>query len=156
MAQKVEIDIPGIGKILAENAASEHTLEEILKVMQGIQKQLKSSQGKQPPGKQPPPGKAAGGAAAGGAPGASAAATKAQQQQTQQTAKSSKGLYTLGVATGIAARGFDMMTTRAGEVTGSFLGLAGSATNLIDQFAGVGNSLSAAARTMQNIPVVGV
>jgi hypothetical protein len=40
MAQKVEIDIPGIGKILAENAASEHTLEELLKVMQGIQKQL--------------------------------------------------------------------------------------------------------------------
>ena len=155
MAQKVEIDIPGIGKILAENAASEHTLEELLKVMQGIQKQLKSSQGKQPPGKTPPPGKAAGGAAAGAAPGASAAATKAQQQQTQQTGKSSKGLYTLGVATGVAARGFDMMTTKAGEVTGSFLGLAGSATNLINQFAGVGNSLSAAAQTMNAIPVVG-
>ena len=56
MAQKVEIDIPGIGKILAENAASEHTLEELLKVMQGIQKQLKSSQG--PNNKAPPPGKA--------------------------------------------------------------------------------------------------
>ena len=155
MAQKVEIDIPGIGKILAENAASEHTLEEILKLMQGIQKQLKSSQGKQPPGKTPPPGKAAGGAAAGGAPGASAAGNKAQQQQTQQTGKSSKGLYTLGVATGIAARGFDLMTTKAGEVTGGFLGLAGSATNLINQFAGVGNSLSAAAQTMHAIPVVG-
>ena len=154
MAQKVEIDIPGIGKILAENAASEHTLEEILKVMQGIQKQLKSSQGKQPPGKQPPPGKAPGGAP-GGAPGASPAANKAQQQQTQQTGKSSKGLYTLGVATGIAARGFDLMTTKAGEVTGGFLGLAGSATNLINQFAGVGNSLSAAAQTMHAIPVVG-
>jgi uncharacterized membrane protein YgcG len=152
MAQKVEIDIPGIGKILAENAASEHTLEELLKVMQGIQKQLKSAQGKQPPGKAP--GKTPGGAP-GGAPGASAASNKAQQQQTQQTGKSSKGLYTLGVATGVAARGFDIMTTRAGEVTGSFLGLAGSATNLINRFAGVGNSLSAAAETMNAIPVVG-
>jgi uncharacterized membrane protein YgcG len=47
------------------------------------------------------------------------------------------------------------MTTRAGEVTGSFLGLAGSATNLINRFAGVGNSLSAAAETMNAIPVVG-
>ena len=155
MAQKVEIDIPGIGKILAENAASEHTLEELLKVMQGIQKQLKSAQGKQPPGKTPPPGKAPGGAAAGGAPGASAAANKAQQQQIQQTGKSSKGLYTLGVATGVAARGFDLVSTKAGEVTGSFLGLAGSATNLINQFAGVGNSLTAAASSLSAIPVVG-
>ena len=161
MAQKVEIDIPGIGKILAENAASEHTLEELLKVMQGIQKQLKSSQGKQPPGqgavggaKQAGGGAGAGGAGAGGARQAQLM-TNAFAKMAQQTGKSSKGLYTLGVATGIAARGFDMMTTRAGEVTGSFLGLAGSATNLINQFAGVGNSLSAAAQTMNAIPVVG-
>ena len=35
MAQKVTIDIPGIGKVDADNAASEYTLNEILKILQG-------------------------------------------------------------------------------------------------------------------------
>jgi chemotaxis protein histidine kinase CheA len=152
MAQKVEIDIPGIGKILAENAASEHTLEELLKVMRSSQKRLDEIK-KGLLGKTPPSGKAPGGASA-GAPGASAA-NKAQQQNTQQAGKNSQSLYKLGVATGVTARGFTNVTTKAGEVAGSFLGLANSATNLINQFAGVGNSLSAAANSFSAIPVVG-
>ena len=58
MAQKVEIDIPGVGRVTADNAASEHTLNELLKVMQGIQKQFKSGTG---------PGGSAGVGAVGGA-----------------------------------------------------------------------------------------
>jgi hypothetical protein len=38
MAEKVEIDIPGIGLIEAKNAATEATLLEILKVLEGTQK----------------------------------------------------------------------------------------------------------------------
>jgi len=38
MATPVSIDIPGIGLIEAKNAATEETLREILKVMQGVQK----------------------------------------------------------------------------------------------------------------------
>jgi uncharacterized membrane protein YgcG len=152
MAQKVEIDIPGIGRVTADNAASEHTLNELLKVMQGIQKQFKSGTG---------PGGSAGQGAVGGAkqPGGASAGNpgtnKAQQQQTQQTGKSSQALTKLGVATGVAAKGFDKITTGAGVVAGSFLGLANGATNLINQFANMGNSLTSAAQTFNAIPVVG-
>ena len=150
MAQKVEIDIPGVGKVTADNAASEHTLNELLKVMQGIQKQFKSGIG---------PGGSAGQGAVGGAKqvggGAAAAQNKAQQQNTQQSGKNSQSLYKLGVATGVAARGFDKLATGTGVVAGSFLGLANSATNLINQFANVGNSLTSAAQTFNAIPVVG-
>jgi hypothetical protein len=147
MAQKVEIDIPGVGKILAENAASEHTLNELLKVMQGIQKVMKAGSG---PGSSNKPAKPA--------PAASnpfTAGIKGQQQNTQQVGKNSQALYKLGVATGVAARGFDIVSTKAGMVTGSFLNLANGATNLINQFANVGNSLTSAAQTFNAIPVVG-
>jgi hypothetical protein len=153
MAQKVEIDIPGIGKILAENAASEHTLEELLKVMQGIQKQLKSTQGSN--NKPPPPGKAPPGGAPGGAPGVSPGTNKAQQQQTQQIGKSSKGLTALGIAAGAGARGFTKITTGAGLVAGSFLNLTQSAFSAASQLASMGNSLTAAASSFNMIPVVG-
>ena len=149
MAQKVEIDIPGVGRVIADNAASEHTLNELLKVMQGIQKQFKSGIG---------PGGSAGQGAVGGAKqtgGGAAAQNKAQQQNTQQSGKNSQALYKLGVATGVAARGFNKITTGAGVVAGSFLGLANGATNLINQFANVGNSLTSAAQTFNAIPVVG-
>ena len=147
MAQKVEIDIPGVGRVTADNAASEHTLNELLKVMQGIQKQFKSGTG---------PGGSAGAGAVGGSPKAAPAAqNKAQQQQTQQTGKSSQAFTKLGIATGVAAKGFDKLSTGTGIVTGSFLGLAGSATALINQFANMGNSLTSAAQTMNAIPVVG-
>jgi hypothetical protein len=38
MAEKVEIDIPGVGLIEAKNAATEATLLEILEVLKGTQK----------------------------------------------------------------------------------------------------------------------
>ena len=45
MAQGVMIDIPGIGNVEAKNAATEATLREILKAMQGVQKNTASSGG---------------------------------------------------------------------------------------------------------------
>ena len=145
MAQKVEIDIPGVGKILAENAASEHTLNELLKVMQGIQKVMRAGSG---PGNKPAKPATA-------ASNPFTAGLKGQQQNTQQVGKNSQALYKLGVATGVAARGFDIVSNKAGMVTGSFLNLANGATNLINQFANVGNSLTSAAQTFNAIPVVG-
>ncbi len=41
----VTIDIPGIGNVEAKNAASEQTLKEILKVMQGVQRNTKDKPG---------------------------------------------------------------------------------------------------------------
>ena len=149
MAEKVEIEIPGVGKVTAENAASEHTLNELLKIMQGIQKQFKSGTG---------PGGSAGQGAVGGAKPAGnpfAAGIKGQAQYNQQQQKGSQALYKLGVATGVAARGFDKVSTGAGVVVGGFLKIANGATNLINQFANVGNSLTSAAQTFNAIPVVG-
>jgi hypothetical protein len=152
MAQKVEIDIPGVGRVTADNAASEHTLNELLKVMQGIQKQFKSGIG---PGGSAGQGAVGGAKQAGGGGGGAAAQNKNQQQNTQQTGKNSQALYKLGVATGAASRGFDIVSNKAGVVAGSFLNLANGATNLINQFANVGNSLTSAAQTFNAIPVVG-
>jgi hypothetical protein len=150
MAQKVEIEIPGIGRVTADNAASEHTINELLKVMQGIQKQLKSGTG---------PGGSAGQGAVGGsskpAGNPFAAGTKGQAQYNQQQQKGSQALYKLGVATGVAAQGFNVLSNKAGVVTGSFIGLASGATALINQFANVGNSLTSAAQVFNSIPIVG-
>ena len=41
----VFIDIPGVGNVEAKNAATEATLKEILKVMQGVQRNTKGKGG---------------------------------------------------------------------------------------------------------------
>ena len=108
MAEKVEIDIPGIGIIEAKNAASEATLQEILKVMQGVQKNTntKTSAGGG--------GGGAGGAAAGLGAGLGAAAGAAGALSNM--------LKLAGAATGGLIKGLNI----AGKAAGTSMGLAGA------------------------------
>ena len=75
MVQKVEIDIPGIGKIEAKNAASEKTLQDILKALQG---RAANANGGAQPGSGGGAAAARGGAAAGGGAAAPAAEEKTE------------------------------------------------------------------------------
>ncbi len=134
MAEKVEIEIPGIGKIEAKNAASEATLVEILKVLQstkkntdGLKKELKDSQ------------KDNGGGGGAGAGGAGAAKTLGAVGGAAKTA--GKLLYGLGAA--------------VGATTSIFNGLTKGTAGIIGEFSKLGDSVSSAAQTFEKIPLVG-
>ncbi len=122
----VFIDIPGIGNIEAKNAASEATLQAILKALGGRP--------------------AAGGGGAGGA-GASIAGAGGGA-----AAKAAGGVA--GTAMKLA-KAFGGLVGVAGQVAGAFVALAEKSIDVIRQIANVGDSLTAAAGVFQNIPVVG-
>ncbi len=124
----VFIDIPGIGNVEAKNAATEATLREILKALQG--------------------GARGGGGGAGGGSLASALAGGGGGGG----GKAAGGLA--GVASKLA-KGFLGVAAVAGQVAGAFIRLSESAISVIRQIAGVGDSLTAAAGVFSNIPVVG-
>ncbi len=164
MAEKVEIDIPGIGLIEAKNAATETTLLEILDVLKGTQKDnnknakdQKNNAGKGAP---PPPGGGGGGL----------------EQFNLQAKGASKGLNLLtnagkvaGVGMNVLGRGAGMAAGGIGKMAGGAVAAAGAAftlgkvamsaaegmTNLIQEMANVGDSTVAAAATMNRIPIVG-
>lgn len=131
----VFIDIPGIGNIEAKNAATEATLKEILKVLKGAQHG------------------GGGGAGGGGTSAAGAAgAAGALQRGGNLLGKTFSALNkVVGGATGA------MTKTAVGGVivAKKFVELGEKSTQLVDDFANVGDSLTAAAATMKNIPIVG-
>jgi predicted chitinase len=163
MAEKVEIDIPGIGLIEAKNAATEATLLEILKVLEGTQKDNAKN------------AKAASkGAGGGSGPSKADAANMAAFNKEQQAAGKSfsilgaaaKGagmaMNAVGKTAGIAVGGFNQMAKGAGMAAGATFTLGQKAlsagesmTSLIDQLANVGDSTVSAARALNNIPIVG-
>ena len=163
MAEKVEIDIPGIGLIEAKNAATEATLLEILKVMQGTQKAIQQ-QGKD---------KGKGGSSAGGAGKADAANMAAFNKEQQSAGKSfsilgaaARGVglafNTVGKTAGIAVGGFNRMAGGAAMAAGATvtfgqkaLAAGESMTDLIERLANVGDSTTAAANALRVIPGVG-
>ena len=133
MAEKVEIEIPGIGKIEAKNAASEATLVEILKVLQntkkntdGLKKELKDSQK---------------GGGDSGAAGAGAAAAKGLGAMGGAAKTAGKLLFGLGAA--------------VGATTSIFNGLTKGTAGIIGEFGRLGDNVSAAAATFEKIPLVG-
>lgn len=128
MAQPVIINIPSLGEVEAKNAASEHTLAEILKIIKKFDKTLDG-------------GKNAAGSA-GGSGGAQDAAAG-----TQGGAGSSK-LGKFSEAAGVAAKKM-LVVGSAVAALGDFV------TKTISQFANVGDSLEAAAGTLSFIPVLG-
>jgi hypothetical protein len=144
MAQSVLIDIPGIGQVEAKNAASEATLQEMLKIMRKFDK---STDG----GKKSGAGSAAG--AAGGAAGAAGGAAGKGAAAGGSTA--GKGQSLLGKAAFAAGMGIAKLDTAAKTVLGGFRGLAEGSVETIDKFAQVGDSLTAAAGIFRNIPIVG-
>ena len=145
MAQTVLIDIPGIGQVEAKNAASEATLQEMLKIMRKFDK---STDGGKKAG-----GTSGSGGSSGGAGGAGGAAGKGAATGGSSTA--GKGQSLLGKAAFAAGIGIAKLDTAAKTVLGGFRGLAEGSVETIDKFAQVGDSLTAAAGIFRNIPIVG-
>ena len=143
----VFIDIPGVGNVEAKNAASEATLREILKAMKGS-----ASAGGG--------GRAAGSttAAAGGGGGTNTASGKMATsmnyaaQAGQNFGKMAAGLNKVFTGAGTA---MGMATTGAAAAGRGFNNLVRSAADLASELANVGDSLTAAARSLNHIPVVG-
>ena len=163
MAEKVEIDIPGIGLIEAKNAATEATLLEILDVLKGTQKD--NNKNAKDKGK--------GGAGSGGAGKADAANMAAFNKEQQSAGKSfsilgaaARGVglafNTVGKTAGIAVGGFNRMAGGAAMAAGATvtfgqkaLAAGESMTDLIERMANVGDSTTAAANALRVIPGVG-
>lgn len=138
MAEKVEVDIPGIGKIEAKNASTEATLLEILKAIQ--KGGLGSGSGGGGGGK--------GGKGAALDPKAVGAANKGLEDVNKNAQTNARQTVNYAKAIGGAVRA---TTSLAGQLVG--IGMA--ATDLISDLSNVGNSLTAAARTMNHIPIIG-
>lgn len=152
MAQNVIIDIPGIGQVEAKNAATEHTLNEILKIMQKFDKQTNG--GKKPMG-------ASGGDAAAGPQGAGnqggggAGAGKSMgmvEKAGYALGKSFKNLGSfMSSGTGLflsivdlAGVGLGKIAGVATYVAGALTKLALSAAQIIAEFANVEDIVGAA------------
>ena len=163
MAEKVEIDIPGIGLIEAKNAATEATLLEILEVMKGTQKSIQQQAKNK--------GKESG---SGSGPSKADAGNMASFNKEQQAAGKSfsvlgaaargAGMAFTGVgkAAGIAVGGFNRMASGAGVAAGATMTFGRKAleagesmTDLIERMANVGDSTTAAANALRVIPGVG-
>ena len=129
----VTIDIPGVGNVEAKNAATEATLKEILNA---IKKGGLSGGGS---------GGGSAGAGAGAGGGAVAGATKDEVDAKEKSAgMSQRFAQKMGQVAGVA-----------GLVGTALADLTTKTVDLIEDMANVGDSVSAAARTMTNIPVVG-
>jgi len=137
MVQKVEIDIPGIGKIEAKNAASEKTLQDILKALQG--RAANANGGAQP-------GSGGGAAAVGGAAARGGAAAGGALNGVSKAASNVVG------GLGRMAGGLSKAAGGAAMAVGAFSSLASGISNTLAGVANMGDSLSAAARI---IPVFG-
>jgi hypothetical protein len=130
MASPVLVDIPGIGSVEAKNAASEFTLNEILKILKKFEKQ-KLAGGKDDKGK-------GGGPNSAGGPKANSPEAKKEEDEKKKSTSTFAKLAN---------------TTRG--LVGGFVGLGEATTQVIQQFANVGDSLTAAAGVFSKVPLVG-
>lgn len=156
MAAPVIVDIPGIGSIEAKNAATEQTLRELVNAIKGLKKGQDQQEKTGTKDKGPD--------------------TKAQKEYDKQIKENSKSLKdqtqsgkrgiqglnelgkagraagnllgTFGQSVGMAARGADFLGAK-------MMGAAEAATRMIQDLANVGDSLTSAANSLNNIPVVG-
>ena len=160
----VFIDIPGIGTVEAKNAASEATLQAILQVMQGVQRNTARRTGG---------GGAAAGAPSGGAGGGAGGGGGAQTTSQKAASFASKMAATSASQFGKSATYAGQMANQAGKAisgvagTVGFLGRgAGSAVRGISNLASAGvsaaeglanmnDSLTSAASALNAIPKIG-
>ena len=174
MAEKVEIEIPGIGLIEAKNASTEATLLEILDTLKATQKttqQLQKNQGKPGPKQSSSSNQGAGGGGAGGAgAGAGMAATN------KAAGAAAKGLGVFGQAGKLAGQSVKVLGYAAGGAVGTLNGLANGAqiaagatiafgqkafqagdalTSFVDRMANVGDSTERAADALRAVPLIG-
>ena len=166
----VFIDIPGIGQVEAKNAASEATLQAILQTMQRVQ-QNTQRRGGAAGGGAAGGGAAGGGAAGGGAAGGGAgtAQTTSQKAAAFSNRMAATSATQFGKASNYASQmaksagnGFDKVTGTVGffgkgaiSATRGLSGLAQSGANLASSLGNMNDSLTAAASSLNAIPVVG-
>ncbi len=164
MAEKVEIDIPGVGLIEAKNAATEATLLEILEVLKGTQKDNNKNAKTQLSNKQgggPAPG-GGGGDGLGDLMKGAAGASKGLNLLNNAGKAAGIGMNVLGRSAGMAVGGVGKLAGGAVMAAGAAFSLGKMAmsaaegmTSLIQEMANVGDSTTAAAATMNRIPIVG-
>ena len=129
----VMIDIPGVGQVEAKNAASESTLRELVSLM----------------------GRNARGGSAGGAGGAGGAAAGLQGlgKSAGGVSKMMGGAMKAGLNMHVGA--LKLAATGAIKAGEGLLAASAASAKLISDFANVGDSLTNAAGTLNNIPVIG-
>lgn len=114
----VFIDIPGVGNVEAKNAATEATLKEILKVMQGVQRNTKGKGGSGNTGQD-----------------------NDAPQQTSNLAKAAglagKGLGTLAKTAGTVIGGFDTLSKVTTGIIQSFANVGDSVESAASMFKGI-------------------
>jgi hypothetical protein len=114
----VFIDIPGVGNVEAKNAATEATLKEILKVMQGVQRNTKGKGGSGNTG-----------------------SDNDAPQQTSNLAKAAglagKGLGTLAKTAGTVIGGFDVLSKVTTGIIQSFANVGDSVESAASMFKGI-------------------
>jgi hypothetical protein len=114
----VFIDIPGVGNVEAKNAATEATLKEILKVMQGVQRNTKGKGGS-----------------------GNAGSDNDAPQQTSGLAKAAglagKGLGTLAKTAGTVIGGFDTLSKVTTGIIQSFANVGDSVESAASMFKGI-------------------
>lgn len=130
MASPVLVDIPGIGTVEAKNASSEHTLNEILKILKKFDKQ-KLGGGKDTKG----------GPKGGPGAGKDGKPTPEDKKEEEEKKKSTSSLARMGSV--------------VKSVAGGLVGLGKGITDTISQFANVGDSMTSAAGIFSSIPLVG-
>ena len=147
MAEKVTIDIPGIGKVEAENAASEATLK---KLLDAINKNQKANAKAGASG-----GARAGDGTAGGAGGGGGRAGGGAGPQAAAASKNAKALNALGAAGAGAGYALGTAAKATKAAGGALVGLGEKTTQLIGKFAAVGDDLTKAADIFSGIPIIG-
>ena len=178
MAEKVTIDIPGIGKVEAENAASEATLKKLLdainknqkanpgigkveaenaaseamlkKLLDAINKNQKANAKAGASG-----GARAGDGTAGGAGGGGGRAGGGAGPQAAAASKNAKALNALGAAGAGAGYALGTAAKATKAAGGALVGLGEKTTQLIGKFAAVGDDLTKAADIFSGIPIIG-
>jgi len=136
MANPVTIDIPGIGSVVANNAATEATLKEILKAIQGGEGGGYKKGGKPGDAKNKENAGGGGGGGGGGGDGGKGASS------------AGIGLFGLGKAVGTLGR-------YVGLATGAFIGVGEASAEVISKFANVGDSMENAAAIFAKVPLLG-
>jgi hypothetical protein len=116
----VFIDIPGVGNVEAKNAATEATLREILKVMQGVQKNTG--------------GKGAGAGGGGNTTDAPGGPTSALGKAANMTGKA---LGTMAKTAGTVIGGFDTLSKVTTGIIQSFANVGDSVESAASMFKGI-------------------
>jgi hypothetical protein len=138
----VMIDIPGIGQVEAQNAASEATLKAILAAMGGGGGGGRGGPGGGGGGGSPPGGGGGGGGASGGALGLASAAV-------------SKSFKSVGFMAGMAVSGIGKLKDTAIQAAGAYVKFSDTVTGAVESLSRLDGSATGAAQMFSSIPIFG-